>query len=196
MGLVYLLSFLFASGLGFGLSCFIYGSMLDKSNNIGDSKGDKNAYNVHVNFLVRKDRMSNQEKNTFSSTYAERIDNREAMPQGTELVRRLSEEELQRYKEARPAQEVNPVITNQGPAPVKDMETEFREWERKLDQKIMGTAPAQQSFQQAPQAPVQQVFQPAPQAPVQQVFQPAPQAPAQQAFQPAPNNTPVPPAAQ
>lgn len=183
MGFVYLLSFLFASGLGFGLSCFIYGTMLDKSNNIGDSKGDKNEYNVHVNFLVRKDRMSNQEKNTFSMTYAERIDNLESMPQGTELVRRLSEEELQRYKEARPAQAVNPIVSNPQPA-VKDMETEFREWERKLDQKIMGTSPAQQAFQPAPQAPAQQVFQPAPQAPVQQ------------AFQPAQNNTPVPPAAQ
>ena len=42
--MIEMISFLFAIGVGFGLSCLIFGSMLDKSNNIGDSRGSANDY--------------------------------------------------------------------------------------------------------------------------------------------------------
>ena len=142
------ISFLFAIGVGFGLSFFIYGTLLDKSNNIGDSKGDKGTYGVHVNYTMKRDRLNNTEKNSFSSTYAKRIDNLTASPNGNELVRRLSDEELERYKNAKP-QNTNVVVTPGGaPSPVKssDIESEIRAWE-----KNQGTASSDGEAQPQPQ---------------------------------------------
>ena len=137
MEFINILSFLFASGLGFGLSCWIYGTMLDKSNNIGDSKGDSSEYGVMVQYTMKRDDLNSSERSVFSSTYAKRIDNNIG-PNGNELVRRLSEEEIKDFKQAQKqaqAQEQNnsgymPPVT-----PVvrpKTMEDEIREWERSM----------------------------------------------------------------
>ena len=55
-----LVSFLFAIGVGFGTSCWIFGTLLNKSNNIGDSKGAKYEYNTNVNITSRSDRLSKE----------------------------------------------------------------------------------------------------------------------------------------
>ena len=140
------ISFLFAIGVGFGLSFFIYGTLLDKSNNIGDSKGDKNAYSAHVNFTMKKDRLSGSEKNSFSTAYSKRIDNLVASPNGSELVRRLSDKELERFNQASP-QGANGVVSPAGAASPaasaapRDVESEIRAWEKSRETASSESAP-------------------------------------------------------
>ena len=93
------LALLFASGVGFGLSCWIFGTVLEKSNNIGDYRGMKSDYRAYVHFRMRKDKMSKGEYESFPRMYAIKLDD-SAAPKGTEQVRRLSEEEIASYKKA------------------------------------------------------------------------------------------------
>lgn len=137
MEFIYLISFLFASGLGFGLSFWIYGTLLDKSNNIGDSKGERSDYDAYANFSVRKDRMSRTEKESFSAQFAQRIDNVPG-PQGNELVRRMSKEEIENYKKAPVKAPSGSNVYTPGaaatasasPVKVTNTEAELREWEK------------------------------------------------------------------
>lgn len=118
-----IMSFLFAIGVGFGLSCWIFGTILEKSNNIGDSHGTKDEYQAYVTFTQRTDKMKNDEKNSFCYRYAEKIDNQTASPSGSSLVRRLTDEELASYKKAlvqAPAQTPN--------ANAVGTEDEFEKW--------------------------------------------------------------------
>ena len=129
--MVNLLAFLFASGVGFGLAFWIFGTILDKSNNIGDSHGSNLDYKAYVHFSARKDRMSNSERDTFTKWYARPLDDT-AAPKGNERVRRLSDEELKAYKEASAAAQttlkphVEGDMTNDG---ILDNEDEFQRWE-------------------------------------------------------------------
>ena len=134
MGFIDLLSFLFASGLGFGLSFWIYGTLLDRSNNIGDSKGDKVLYGVDARFTTRRDNLSSSEKNSFSATYANRIDT-SAGPSGSELVRRLSKEEIEEYKKAAKEQAMSYAESSAYTpvARVKTTEDEIKEWEKSME---------------------------------------------------------------
>lgn len=91
------LSFIFALGLGFGIACWACGTLLEKSNNIGDSTGTKDTYGVHVHFTCER-RLGNNETNTFCANHDKPIVGENNTPHGSELVHRLSEEELERYK--------------------------------------------------------------------------------------------------
>lgn len=91
------IALLFALGVGFGLSCWIFGTILEKSNNLGDSHGGSNDYKAYPYFTVRRDKMSKNEQSYFSSQYAEKIDTG-AQPSGASLVRRLTDEEREKYK--------------------------------------------------------------------------------------------------
>ena len=124
-----IMAFLFAIGLGFGLSCWIFGTILDKSNNIGDSHGKSIDYRAYVTFTARKDRMSNAERDSFSARYAERIDSPSAGPSGSELVRRLTDEEIEKYNSPKQNDEVKPVV--QQTTGIVDNESEFEAWEKK-----------------------------------------------------------------
>ena len=94
-----ILAFLLASGVGFGLSCWIFGTLLDKSNNMGDYKGERREYNAFANFKVRSDKMNKSEYSSFLYRYSERIDNGSG-PSGTQLVRRMTDEERKQQKKA------------------------------------------------------------------------------------------------
>lgn len=91
------LSFIFALGLGFGIACWACGTLLEKSNNIGDSTGTKDIYGVQVHFTCER-RLGNNETNTFCANHDKPIEGENNAPRGSELVHRLSEEELERYK--------------------------------------------------------------------------------------------------
>lgn len=93
------LSWLLATGVGFGISCWIFGNMLDKSNNMGDYKGESREYNAYANFKVRSDKMNKSEYSSFLYRYAERIDSGSG-PSGTQLVRRRTDEERNQHKKA------------------------------------------------------------------------------------------------
>ena len=122
----YVIAFLLTAGVGFGLSCWIFGTLLYKSNNLGDSHGDKTDYGISVTFTSRRDMLSGQEKNSYTASHAKRIDNADSGPKGSELVRRLTKEEIEQYNKvpesAAPSEQIQ--------EPVNDIEAEFRAWEQ------------------------------------------------------------------
>ena len=134
------LALLFALGLGFGLSCWIFGTILDKSNNIGDSRGGKNEYGAYIVYTDKKDRLSKDDRQSYCYRNAIRIDEPGSAPAGSEKVRRLTEEELEQYDHNAQAttmngytQAVNPTQAGglyQNKADLSGVEDEFAAWER------------------------------------------------------------------
>ena len=124
------IAFLFAVGLGFGIACWACGTLLDKSNNIGDSVGSKGVYGAYVNFTVREDRMNKADRESFCRKYSERIEGENAVPSASERVHRMTNEERQKYKEQAAAQAAASNRQLRDP-----LEEEIRKWEgtQKLD---------------------------------------------------------------
>ena len=132
MGFINFLSLLFASGVGFGLSCWIFGTMLDKSNNLGDYKGENFDYSAHARFDVRRDKISKEESSSFTYLFGKRIDTGPA-PEGDELVRRLTPEELSKYK--KPDVPTGAFVSEKnGITSKKSFVDEFAKWEKENSQ--------------------------------------------------------------
>lgn len=129
--MINVISFLFAIGVGFGLSFWICGSILEKSNNIGDSKGDRADYQAYVNFTSREDRISNSERQTYSSKHSQPIEGATQGPSGSERVRRLSDEEIAKYDAAakKEAEAKAKAPLSRPAAGFNDTEDEFKRWE-------------------------------------------------------------------
>lgn len=123
------ISLVFAIGVGFGLSCWIFGTLLEKSNNIGDSRGDRFEYNARVTYTARRDKLLKDEWQSFTSMYAENIDAGYASPKGSELVRRLTPEELAEYKKVSVPQGAHKSDANH--INKKEHLDEFEEWEKR-----------------------------------------------------------------
>lgn len=68
-----ILSFILSIGLGFGLACLIFASLLSKSNDIGNSIGEASHYTTGVTFDRRQDKIKKSEKDTFAIGYC-RVD--------------------------------------------------------------------------------------------------------------------------
>ena len=130
-----LVSFLFAIGVGFGTSCWIFGTLLNKSNNIGDSKGAKYEYNTNVNITSRSDRMSKSESESYIHYHAVKFDD-SGEPKGTDLVRKLTDEEREEYKKMAaqtPPKGLYVSEKSQINTSIVDTEAEFEEWEKSLE---------------------------------------------------------------
>lgn len=141
-----LVSFLFAIGVGFGTSCWIFGTLLNKSNNIGDSKGAKYEYNTNVNITSRSDRMSKSESETYIHYHAVKFDD-SYEPKGTDLVRKLTDEEREEYKKMASQTPPKGLYVSEKSrinTSLADTEAEFEEWEKR----------------QASEAPMAGVFKP------------------------------------
>ncbi len=89
---------LFALAFGFGMALWICGNMLNKSNNIGDSRGDGAAYKAETTFTSRCNRMDRSASRVYVQQNVIKADGANG-PAGQEKVRRLTEEE--RRKKAR-----------------------------------------------------------------------------------------------
>ena len=122
-------SFLFAIGVGFGLSFWIFGTLLDKSNNIGDSKGAKYEYDTEINITSRTDKMSKSESESYIHYHAVIYED-DGQPKGTDLARRLSPEELKAYKKKETAPRGAYVSKDDRNEKFKTAEDEFEEWEK------------------------------------------------------------------
>lgn len=96
------IAFIIALGFGFGLSLWIFASLLEKSNNKGDSVGGKSAYKAFANFTVKKDKMSNVDRDCFLNQYARAFAANERGPEGKDIVRRLTPEEIARVNGVTP----------------------------------------------------------------------------------------------
>lgn len=130
-----LVSFLFAIGVGFGTSCWIFGTLLNKSNNIGDSKGAKYEYNTNVNITSRSDRMSKSESESYIHYHAVKFDD-SYEPKGTDLVRKLTDEEREEYKKMAAQTPPKGLYVSEKSrinTSIVDTEAEFEEWEKSLD---------------------------------------------------------------
>ena len=130
-----LVSFLFAIGVGFGTSCWIFGTLLNKSNNIGDSKGAKYEYNTNVNITSRSDRMSKSESETYIHYHAVKFDD-SGDPKGTDLVRKLTDEEREEYKKMAAQTPPKGLYVSEKSrinTSLVDTEAEFEEWEKSLE---------------------------------------------------------------
>ena len=92
-----LIALLFAIGVGFGLSCWILGTLLENSNSFGDNKGDKRYYKAYAKFSARKDGINNTECNNFCYSYGKNISKDSDGPADSEPVRKLTDEEIARY---------------------------------------------------------------------------------------------------
>ena len=125
--MINLMAFLFAIGLGFGLAFWICGTILDKSNNIGDSVGSSAEYRAFVTFTTRRDRMSGSERDSFCRLYGKNLEDPYLQPGGNEKVRRLSEQELESYKTRA---HIKNEIENRALNSYNEPEDEFEKWER------------------------------------------------------------------
>ena len=94
MLIIYLIILVFALGSGLGLTCLIMGTIIDKTNNIGDSRGTNDDYKAYIHFTARKDKLTDKEEKEFISTYCVKNEDPSSEPEGRDLVRRLSGEEL------------------------------------------------------------------------------------------------------
>ena len=144
--MVEFVSFLFAIGVGFGLSCWIFGTLLNKSNNIGDSRGANYEYNTNVNFTSRIDQMSKSESDSYIHYHAVFFDDA-SEPKGTDLVRRLTDEEREAYKQKAAQTPPKGLYVSEKSrinTSLADTEAEFEEWEKR----------------QASEAPMAGVFKP------------------------------------
>ena len=96
------IAFIIALGFGFGLSLWLFSTALEKSNNIGDSIGGKSAYKAFAKFTVKKDKMSNVDRDCFLHQYARAFAANERGPEGKDIVRRLTPEEIARVNGVTP----------------------------------------------------------------------------------------------
>ena len=83
---------LLALGFGFGLAFWICGTKLDKSNNIGDSRGDGTTYNAETAFTSKCNRMDRAWSREYLNQHATGKEDT-AGPSDQDQVRRLTEEE-------------------------------------------------------------------------------------------------------
>ena len=87
---------LLALGFGFGLAFWICGNMLNKSNNIGDSRGNGATYNAVTKFNSTCNGMEKSAASSFFNSHASKREDPTAQ-NNDEPVRRLTEEERKQH---------------------------------------------------------------------------------------------------
>lgn len=79
---------LLAIGLGFGLACLIFASLLDKSNDIGNSIASSSRYSIGINYDRSRDKLKKDEKESFTVGYIHKEDYNPNEPSSEKLVDR------------------------------------------------------------------------------------------------------------
>ncbi len=91
-----ILAGLLALGFGVGLALHICGSKLNKSNNIGDSRGDGATYHAETKFTATSNQMEKSASQAFFNLHASKWEDPTAKL-NQEPVRRLTEEERKQH---------------------------------------------------------------------------------------------------
>lgn len=86
-------SIILASGLGFGLSLLIFGSLLDKSNNLGDNYADMSYYGARLNLVFKQNRLKGDREKTVRS-YSRTLTQGMRLPSNDKPVHKLTKKEL------------------------------------------------------------------------------------------------------
>lgn len=81
-----ILAFLLASGLGFGLACLIFASILSKSNDLGNSIGEAGHYTDGIYYDRSTDRLNKKEVEVFGLGYFRAEDLNKPVPPSEKLV--------------------------------------------------------------------------------------------------------------
>ena len=121
-----LIALVFALGVGFGLSCWIFGTILEKSNLMGDNNGDRRYYKAYAKFSTRKDNINKAERESFCSVYGMNISKNSDGPGGQLPVRKLTVEEIARYNHTTVA-----AAAKEHSERINELENEVRLWENK-----------------------------------------------------------------
>lgn len=80
-------AFILAIGLGFGLSCLIFASLLSKSNDIGNSIGEASHYSAGATFDRVVNKMPSKERENFALGYfRNEEENAKSVPASDKLV--------------------------------------------------------------------------------------------------------------
>ncbi len=80
------LAFILAIGLGFGLACLIFASLLSKSNDIGNSIGEAGRYTIGISYDRCADKMKKNEVDVFGNGYFRDEDFSKSQPVSDRLV--------------------------------------------------------------------------------------------------------------
>lgn len=80
------LALVLAIGLGFGLACLIFASLLAKSNDIGNSIASSSRYSVGINYDRSRDKLKKDEKDSFTVGYIHQEDYNPNEPASQKLV--------------------------------------------------------------------------------------------------------------
>jgi hypothetical protein len=64
-----ILALIIALGLGFGLSCFLFASLLSRSNDIGNNVGEASRYTVGIEYDITTNNLSDAEVKSFGRDY-------------------------------------------------------------------------------------------------------------------------------
>ena len=82
-----ILALILSVGLGFGLACLIFATLLAKSNDIGNSIGEVAYYSVGITYDLNRNKMKDSEKETFALGYfREEEKNKKVVPASDKLV--------------------------------------------------------------------------------------------------------------
>lgn len=76
-----ILAFILSIGLGFGLACLIFASILAKSNDIGNNMAEASRYTPGIDYDRSRDKLNKSERDSFTTGYihAEDIDPNEPL---------------------------------------------------------------------------------------------------------------------
>lgn len=80
------LALVLAIGLGFGLACLIFASLLAKSNDIGNSIASSSRYSAGINYDRSRDKLKKDEKDSFTAGYIHQEDYNPNEPASQKLV--------------------------------------------------------------------------------------------------------------
>jgi len=67
-------------GLGYGISCFLFATLLERSNDIGNTIGEASRYTVGISYNNTRNEMKADEAEKFGTWYITDEDRKLAMP--------------------------------------------------------------------------------------------------------------------
>lgn len=129
-----ILSLILALGVGFGFAFWLFATLLEKSNNMGDYHASQFEYEAIASYTITRDNISKADSESLVRYCCDPLEPIPGPP-NLEKAHVLSEEELQAYKEAGQSKVGEFIEPSAGGSrmPLKPTaEDEFQAWENSL----------------------------------------------------------------